>query len=113
MGRSKRFIGLLVDKGFGLAAWTPSFLVFPAAIGFLCKKRPTIGSTSFSLLVGWSTATWVALPCTDGAAGQTDCRCSTFSCHCNCYSSRPFQKISFSFAFCNNCRFNRLDLDRA
>ncbi len=60
-GRSKRFIGLLVDRGFGLAAWTPSFLVFPAAIGFLCKKK--VGNWQyiiFPFLIGWSTATWLA-----------------------------------------------------
>ena len=60
-GRSKRFIGLLVDRGFGLAAWTPSFLIFPAAFGFLCKKK--IDSWQylvFPFLIGWSTATWLA-----------------------------------------------------
>jgi len=60
-GRSNRIIGLLVDKGFGLAAWTPSFLILPIAIGFTCKKK--IDNWNYLILpflIGWSTATWVA-----------------------------------------------------
>ena len=52
---------MLVDRGFGLAAWTPSFLILPAAVGFLCKKK--IDSWQylvFPFLIGWSTATWLA-----------------------------------------------------
>ncbi len=60
-GRSNRIIGLLVDKGFGLAAWTPSFLILPIAIAFNCKKK--VDNWNYLILpflIGWSTATWVA-----------------------------------------------------
>ncbi len=60
-GRSNRIIGLLVDKGFGLAAWTPSFLILPIAIAFNCKKK--VNNWNYLILpflIGWSTATWVA-----------------------------------------------------
>ncbi|MDP6895291.1 MAG: hypothetical protein QGF73_08040 [Acidimicrobiales bacterium] len=60
-GRSNRIIGLLVDKGFGLAAWTPSFLILPIAIAFNCRKK--VDGWHYLILpflIGWSTATWIA-----------------------------------------------------
>lgn len=35
MGRSRRLVGLLVDDTFGLAAWSPAWLLLPLALGLL------------------------------------------------------------------------------
>ena len=61
-GRSRRLLGLLVDRGFGLAAWAPVWLLAVPALGALARRRPP----GWALLVaplaaGWATATWVAL----------------------------------------------------
>lgn len=60
-GRSRRLIGLLVDRGFGIAAWTPSFLVLPVAV-VAVARRTAVSATLLALIAaGWATATWVAL----------------------------------------------------
>jgi hypothetical protein len=61
-GRSRRLIGLLVDREFGLAAWAPAWLLLAPALGALARRRPT-GSLMLVLpaLAGWCVATWVAL----------------------------------------------------
>ncbi len=61
LGRSRRLVGLLVDRGFGLAAWTPAFLALPAALAALARRRRP--ETVLLLAVvgaGWATATWAA-----------------------------------------------------
>jgi hypothetical protein len=60
-GRSRRLVGLLVDRGFGLAAWTPAFLATVPAVVWMARRRPSgwaclLGTTA----AGWATATWVA-----------------------------------------------------
>ena len=62
VGRSQRLLGLLVDRSFGLVAWTPVFLFALVALGALARRRPP-GWTALLLpaLAGWATATWVAL----------------------------------------------------
>lgn len=61
-GRSRRLIGLLIDRPFGLAAWSPAWLAIAPALGVLMVRRP---NKWFFLLApmfaGWSTATWLAL----------------------------------------------------
>ena len=60
-GRSKRLTGLLIDRGFGIIAWTPAFLFLPLSFGFLSKKR--IENWSYLILpfvMGWAVATWAA-----------------------------------------------------
>jgi len=62
VGRSRRLIGLLIDRGFGLAAWSPLWLGLPPALAVLGRRRPpgwlVLAAT---LAAGWATATWVAL----------------------------------------------------
>jgi hypothetical protein len=62
LGRSRRLLGLLLDRGFGLAAWMPGYLLAVPAIAVLVRCRPT----GWAMLVapvaaGWATATWIAL----------------------------------------------------
>lgn len=61
-GRSQRLLGLLVDRGFGLAAWAPVFLLAVPALAALLRRRPPgWDALVLPLAAGWATATWVAL----------------------------------------------------
>jgi hypothetical protein len=62
LGRSRRLVALLVDRGFGLVAWAPVFLVAVAAVAALLRRRP-VGWAALvvPLAAGYATATWVAL----------------------------------------------------
>lgn len=62
LGRSRRLLGLLLDRSFGLAAWMPGYLLMVPALAVLVWRRPRgwfvlVGP----LAAGWATATWVAL----------------------------------------------------
>jgi hypothetical protein len=61
-GRSRRLVGLLVDREFGLAAWQPAWLLALPALGALAARRPR-GWTflALPLATGWLNATFVAL----------------------------------------------------
>ena len=61
-GRSRRLVGLLVDRGFGLVAWTPAYLLAMPALAALGRRRPpgwTVLVATFG--AGYAVATWVAL----------------------------------------------------
>jgi len=62
VGRSRRLVGLVLDRGFGLAAWAPAYLLAVPALAALARRRPP-GSAALvlPLAAGWATATWVAL----------------------------------------------------
>lgn len=61
-GRSRRLIGLLVDREFGLAAWTPAYLLLVPAAAAMVRRRPTGWQVLVATLAaGWAVATWVAL----------------------------------------------------
>ena len=62
VGRSRRLLGLLVDRGFGLAAWAPVWLLAPFAFAALLRRRAT-GRVWLVLpaCAGWFVATFVAL----------------------------------------------------
>jgi hypothetical protein len=61
-GRAQRLTGLLVDRGFGLAAWQPAFLLAVPALAALARRRPPgWDALAAPLLAGWLTATFVAL----------------------------------------------------
>jgi hypothetical protein len=62
LGRSRRVVGLLLDHGFGLAAWMPAYLLIVPALAALVRRRPP-GWLALVLpaAAGWATATWVAL----------------------------------------------------
>jgi hypothetical protein len=57
-GRSRRLLGLFVDRDWGLAAWQPAWLLVLAAVGAAARRRSLL---LLPLAVGWATATWVAL----------------------------------------------------
>ncbi|MEM8922549.1 MAG: hypothetical protein AAGD35_03535 [Actinomycetota bacterium] len=62
IGRTRRLVGLLIDREFGLIPWTPSFLLaLPAMV--LAVRRPLPHRWLMLGLVGagWAVATWVAL----------------------------------------------------
>ena len=62
LGRSRRLLGLLVDRGFGLAAWQPAWLLAVPAVAALARRRPPgWGALALPLAAGWLVATFVAL----------------------------------------------------
>jgi hypothetical protein len=62
LGRSRRLLGLLVDREFGLAAWQPAWLlVVPAVAALLLRRPPWWKLVALPLLAGWLVATFVAL----------------------------------------------------
>lgn len=62
LGRSQRLAGLLLDRGFGLAAWAPAHLLAVPAVAALVRRRPPGWAALVApLAAGWATATWVAL----------------------------------------------------
>ena len=62
LGRSRRLIGLLVDRGFGLAAWSPAYLLAVPALAALARRRPPGWATLLAVLAAaYAMATWVAL----------------------------------------------------
>lgn len=61
-GRSRRLVGLFVDRQWGLVAWQPAWLlVVPALAAVLRRRPPWWPLIVWPLLAGWCTATWVAL----------------------------------------------------
>jgi hypothetical protein len=62
LGRSRRLVGLLVDRGFGVAAWQPAWLLAVPALAALARRRP-VGWAALAgpLAAGWLVATFVAL----------------------------------------------------
>jgi hypothetical protein len=61
-GRSRRLLGLLVDRNFGLVAWQPAwFLVVPAVVALIRARPPRWSALAFPLAVGWLSATFLAL----------------------------------------------------
>jgi hypothetical protein len=62
LGRGRRLVGLMVDRGFGIAAWQPAWLLMVPALACLAARRPR-GSAALALplAAGWFTATFVAL----------------------------------------------------
>ncbi|KWX00370.1 hypothetical protein TH66_16295 [Carbonactinospora thermoautotrophica] len=62
LGRSLRLVGLFVDRGFGLAAWQPAWLLLLPALAALARSRPRGALVlALPLAVGWAVATWIAL----------------------------------------------------
>jgi hypothetical protein len=62
LGRSRRLVGLLVDRDFGLAAWQPAWLLAVPAAAALAVRRPRgSGALLAPLAAGWLVAVFVAL----------------------------------------------------
>lgn len=60
-GRSARLLGLVTDRGFGLAAWQPAFLAaIPAVAAALVRRFPGRGLLCGLAVAGWLTASFVA-----------------------------------------------------
>lgn len=59
VGRAFRLVGLLVDRGYGLAAWQPAWLLLVPAVGFALARRQS--TLLLPIAAGWLTATFVAL----------------------------------------------------
>ncbi len=61
-GRSRRLVGLLIDRPFGLASWSPAWLAMVPALGALLARRCAGWSLlALPIAAGWATATWLAL----------------------------------------------------
>ena len=61
-GRSRRLLGLLVDRDFGLVPWQPAWLLAVVALGSVARRRPHWWpAVALPLAAGWATATFVAL----------------------------------------------------
>ena len=62
LSRTQRLVGLLVDRGFGLAAWAPVYLAAIPSLGALARRRPPPWpALVLPLAAGWANATWIAL----------------------------------------------------
>lgn len=60
-GRSVRLLGLLTDRGFGLAAWQPAFLaLIPAAAAAAASRLPGRWLLLAAAGTGWLTAAFIA-----------------------------------------------------
>jgi hypothetical protein len=61
LGRGRRLVGLLVDRGFGVAAWQPAWLLAVPALAVLARRRPPgWAALAGPLGAGWLVATFVA-----------------------------------------------------
>lgn len=61
-GRSTRLIGLLVDRGFGIGAWQPAYLILPLVAAWATSRRTSQFQVAVWLLgAGWLVATFMAL----------------------------------------------------
>jgi hypothetical protein len=68
LGRGVRLVGLLVDRDFGLLAWTPVFALAVPALAALARRRPPGWLVlAVPLAAGWLSATFVALTMHDWA----------------------------------------------
>ena len=60
-GRSRRLVGLLVDRGFGLVAWTPAYLLAVPALAALARWRPPGWSVLVAAFAAaYAVAIWAA-----------------------------------------------------
>ncbi|GLZ02739.1 hypothetical protein Acsp03_02060 [Actinomadura sp. NBRC 104412] len=60
--RALRLTGLLIDRGYGLAAWQPGWLLLVPAVAAAVRLRPRgAAALVLPLTAGWLTATFVAL----------------------------------------------------
>lgn len=61
-GRALRLVGLLVDRGYGIVAWQPAWLLLVPAAAALAVRRPRHWlALAAPLAAGWLVATFVAL----------------------------------------------------
>ncbi|MEM7143220.1 MAG: hypothetical protein AAF548_19520, partial [Actinomycetota bacterium] len=61
-GRTRRVVGLLVDRGFGLIAWNPAYIAAVPALAFWARGRRGHHVLALCLAAAsWAVATWMAL----------------------------------------------------
>ena len=61
-GRSRRLIGLLIDRRFGLVPWSPLYLLLVPALAAMARRSDWPRAVLAGVLgTGWAMATWVAL----------------------------------------------------
>jgi hypothetical protein len=61
LGRSRRLVGLLVDRGFGIAAWQPAWLLLVPPLAATLRRRPAHWPVLvLPLAAGYLNATFVA-----------------------------------------------------
>ncbi|HAX04652.1 MAG TPA: hypothetical protein DCX77_03155 [Acidimicrobiaceae bacterium] len=61
-GRTRRLLGLIVDRRFGIAAWTPAYLAIPFVITRMVRRKDDHWQLMITLCaVCWGIATWIAL----------------------------------------------------
>jgi hypothetical protein len=61
-GRSRRLIGLLIDRQFGLIPWAPAYLLLVPAVVAAARRRASGHRLLLPVLgTGWAVATWIAL----------------------------------------------------
>lgn len=60
-GRTRRLMGLLVDRGFGLIPWAPAFVLAPGALLVLVRHSRHRWLVLTTIAAAYATATWVAL----------------------------------------------------
>jgi hypothetical protein len=62
LGRTRRLLGLFVDREFGLLRWAPVWALTVPALAALARRHPPGGlALAAPLAAGWGVATWVAL----------------------------------------------------
>ncbi len=61
LGRSRRLVGLLVDRRFGLIPWQPLWLLAPIAVARFARQSSASRWTVAAVAAGYLTATFVAL----------------------------------------------------
>ena len=62
VGRSRRLVGLLVDRGFGLVPWAPAYMALVPALIWMARRRPAGWAPVVGVVAAtWVSATWLAL----------------------------------------------------
>lgn len=62
LGRSRRLVGLLVDRSFGLVAWNPAMVLAVPALAAAARRRVCGWPVTVGVVAAaWASATWVAL----------------------------------------------------
>ena len=60
-GRSLRLVALLVDRGYGIAAWAPIWVLGVVAVAAMLRRRPAgVSLLLLPVAAGWAVATWAA-----------------------------------------------------
>ena len=53
---ARRLLGLIVDRRFGIAAWTPVYLLVPLVVARTIRRRDQLALAITLCAVGWAVA---------------------------------------------------------